>query len=499
MRVRFAPSPTGALHIGGIRTALYNYLLAKKNGGSFILRIEDTDQTRFVAGAEQYITEALNWCGLVPMEGPDIGGEYGPYRQSERKAIYSDYAIKLMESGHAYYAFDTANDLEAARSSDPNFMYNSKTRMHMKNSLTCNQAVTKEMLEKAENVIIRLKVDAGHKISFHDAIRGTVTFDSEQLDDKVMLKSDGMPTYHLANVVDDYLMKITHVIRGEEWLPSTAHHVLLYTAFGWLEQMPTFNHLPLILKPNGNGKLSKRDGAKFGIPVFPLSWGKLGAEDYFEGFREAGFLPEAVVNFLSLLGWNLGNDQELFTLAELVDNFSLDHVHKSGARFDYDKAKWFNQFYIQHLSDKELALRVRPFLPSKFQDISADSLTSICEMMKPRMTTLKDLYVTAPYLFGDEYPLDQEQLDKKWKPESKQLAEDFLEFIHNHNWPKIPTELENDVKNWMLEQQIKPGDLMPLIRLGIAGTTQGPGIFEMMLFHEKTKTIERLSSCWRKQ
>ncbi len=385
IRVRFAPSPTGALHIGGIRTALYNYLLAKKFGGTFILRIEDTDQTRYVPGAEAYIIEALHWAGIVPTEGQSFGGEYGPYRQSDRKAIYHDYAQKLVENGQGYYAFDTPEELDAARQADDTFKYDYKSRARLNNSLTLSAAEVQQRLDSGAPYVIRLKVPEGETVHIQDLVRGEVNFQSNELDDKVMLKGDGMPTYHLANVVDDRLMKITHVIRGEEWLPSTAHHVLLYRAFGWEAEMPRFAHLPLILKPDGKGKLSKRDGTRLGIPVFPLSWAGETPEDSFVGFREAGFDPRAMVNFMAFMGWNPGTEQEIFSMDELADAFSVEKIGKSGARFDIEKARWFNQQYIMASSEEELAATVRPIIEAHGHQPTEAYLRSFVGMMKERV------------------------------------------------------------------------------------------------------------------
>ena len=356
VRVRFAPSPTGALHIGGMRTALYNYLFAKKFNGTFILRIEDTDQTRYVEGAEKYITEALDWFGITPEESPDKGGAYSPYRQSERKAIYRQYAEALIEKGHAYYAFDTPDELDQLRKNDPEFRYGVKTRNKLKNSLSLSRDGAQKLVHQGDHVTVRLKIPQDEKIEFTDHIRGHVSFDSNELDDKVILKGDGMPTYHLANIVDDHLMKISHVIRGEEWLSSTPHHVIMYRSLGW--ETPEFAHLPLILKPTGQGKLSKRDGAKFGFPVFPLSWESDNAEDNFTGFREDGYLPEALRNFLALLGWSPGDDREILDTEVMIPLFSLDKIVKSGARFDIDKALWFNQQYIIKTENDRLAALV---------------------------------------------------------------------------------------------------------------------------------------------
>ncbi len=495
MRVRFAPSPTGALHIGGIRTALFNYLLAKKHGGKFILRIEDTDQNRFVPGAEQYITESLKWCGLDIDEGPDIGGAYGPYRQSQRKPIYRQYAEKLLADGNAYYAFDTAEQLEALRYSDPNFMYNHKTRIDACNSLTLSEAEVKTRLDAGENYVIRLKVPTEGKIVVNDLIRGEVVFENQLIDDKVILKGDGMPTYHLANIVDDYLMKITHVIRGEEWLPSTAHHVLLYRFLGWESVMPSFSHLPLILKPNGNGKLSKRDGAKFNMPVFPLSWPMDNHEHYegdnFTGFREAGFLPEAVINFLALLGWGPGTDQELFSITEMIEAFSLEKIHKAGARFDFDKAKWFNHQYIQKKSNHELAEMIKPLLAEKGINPTQEFLEKYCGLMKNRINVLPEFTTSGYYFFTDELLYDIDTIKKKWNPEMMPKWIKVISFLESEA-DFSQEALELNFKNCLQESAIKPGEVLPLMRLALAGTMQGPGVFEMIELLGKADTLSRM-------
>lgn len=496
MRVRFAPSPTGALHIGGIRTALFNFLLAKKHGGKFILRIEDTDQNRFVPGAEKYITEALKWCGLELDEGPEKGGDYGPYRQSERKAIYSKYAEQLLSEGNAYYAFDTAEQLEAFRNADPNFMYNHKTRLEACNSLTLSEDEVQRRLADGENFVIRLKVPSEGKVVVRDLIRGEVVFDNQLIDDKVILKGDGMPTYHLANIVDDYLMKITHVIRGEEWLPSTAHHVLLYRFLGWEPVMPSFSHLPLILKPNGNGKLSKRDGAKFNMPVFPLSWPLDNHEHYdgdnFTGFREAGFLPEAVINFLAMLGWGPGTDRELFTIEELIEAFSLENIHKAGARFDFDKAKWFNHHYIQQKSGLELAQLIKPILTEKGIKSDEIFLEKFCALMKNRVNVLPEFVSQGYYFFSDELLYDDDMIKKKWNPEVLPKWMQVISFLESaENFSQM--SLEDSFKSFLQESSIKPGEMLPLLRLALAGTMQGPGVFEMMELLGKSESISRIN------
>ncbi len=495
MRVRFAPSPTGALHIGGIRTALFNYLLAKKHGGKFILRIEDTDQNRFVPGAEEYITEALKWCGLALDESPELGGAFGPYRQSERKPIYRQYAEKLVKEGNAYYAFDTNEQLEAARAQDPNFIYNHKSRSTACNSLTLPAAEVEQRLAAGENYVIRLKVPTEGRIVINDLIRGEVVFENNLIDDKVILKSDGMPTYHLANIVDDHLMQITHVIRGEEWLPSTAHHVLLYRFLGWESTMPSFSHLPLILKPNGNGKLSKRDGAKFNMPVFPLSWPLDNHEhfdgDNFTGFREAGFLPEAVINFLAMLGWSSGTDKEIFTMDELVESFSIEKIHKAGARFDFDKAKWFNHQYIQLKSNSELAGLVKPLLAEKGITPTDEYLERFCGLMKNRVNVLSEFASVGYYFFTRDLNYDFETIKKKWNTEVSPKWNDVIGFIERAGETES-ADLESKFKDHLNESGIKPGEILPLMRLALAGTMQGPGVFEMIELLGKDDSIERM-------
>ncbi len=490
-RVRFAPSPTGALHIGGVRTALYNYLFAKQQGGTFILRIEDTDQNRYVPGAEDYIIETLKWVGLLPDEGVGFGGDAGPYRQSDRKEIYRKYAQELVERGHAYYAFDTPEALESRRQAEENFTYNHLTRSGLSNSLTLGAEETKRRLDAGEPGVIRLKVEPGQDIRIRDLIRGDVVFQSSELDDKVLLKADGMPTYHLANIVDDHLMRITHVIRGEEWLPSTAHHVLLYRGFGWEDTMPQFAHLPLILKPVGNGKLSKRDGAKFGIPVFPLEWRGATAEENFPGFRDTGFLPEAVINFLALLGWHPGGDQEIFSLEDLVGAFSIDHVSKGGARFDYEKAKWFNQKYIQAAENAVLATYIRPLADARGYRVSDAYLAQVAGLMKERVTFLPDFVEHGYYLFEPVREYDTETLQKKWKPELTSLFKELTMLVATFE-PFNGAALEEAVKNFIQEKNLKPGEVLPLLRIALAGTMKGPAIFDMAAALGRAEAMERL-------
>ncbi|MCS7035756.1 MAG: glutamate--tRNA ligase [Saprospiraceae bacterium] len=493
VRVRFAPSPTGALHIGGIRTALYNYLFARHHGGVFILRIEDTDQSRHVPGAEEYIIEALRWLGLVPDEGQGFGGDNGPYRQSERKAIYQKYAQELVACGKAYYAFDTPEELEAIRQQEVHFAYNYRTREHLRNSLTMSPEEVEALLQEGTPYVIRLRVAPEEEVHIQDLIRGEVVFQSSELDDKVLLKADGMPTYHLANIVDDHLMRITHVIRGEEWLPSTAHHVLLYRAFGWEDTMPQFAHLPLILRPEGQGKLSKRDGARFGIPVFPLSWKGATPEDSFLGFREAGFLPEATLNFLALLGWHPGGDQEVFSLDEMTRLFSLEHISKGGARFDYDKAKWLNQRYIMATDNATLAQYIRPLAEAKGYRTEQSYLEQVAALMKERVSLLPEFVEEGYYLFEPVRAYDEEAIRKRWKPELQPVLEAITDLMPSVQPFDAPT-LEMAVKALLQERQVKPGDVLPLLRLALVGTMKGPAVFDTAALLGPAETANRLRS-----
>ncbi len=492
VRVRFAPSPTGALHIGGVRTALYNYLFARHHGGAFILRIEDTDQNRYVPGAEAYIIDSLKWTGLIPDEGLGFGGDYGPYRQSDRKDLYGQYARELVERGHAYYAFDTPEALENARQNAENFTYNFHTRRTLQNSLNLPATEVQRRLAGGEHHVIRLKVEPGEDILVRDLIRGDVVFQSSELDDKVLLKADGMPTYHLANIVDDHLMRITHVIRGEEWLPSTAHHVLLYRGFGWTDTMPQFAHLPLILKPAGNGKLSKRDGAKFGIPVFPLPWKAENPEDSFTGFRDTGFLPEATINFLALLGWHPGDDQEIFSMDELIRAFSLAHIGKSGARFDYEKAKWFNQRYIHAADNAALAAHIQPLAAARGYRSDLPFLTKVAALMKERATFLPDFVEQGSYLFGPVQVYDEETIRKKWNPGFQPALEALAGIVSRTN-PYEAATLEEQVKQFIQDQGLKPGEILPLLRLALAGTMKGPAVFDMAVVLGREESARRLA------
>lgn len=495
VRVRFAPSPTGPLHIGGVRTALYNYLFAKKHGGDFILRIEDTDQTRYVEGAEDYIMEALEWLGLDFDESPKKGGDVGPYRQSERKDMYRQYAERLVEEGKAYYAFDSSDELNEMRAKftaqgvhSPK--YDASTRMTMKNSLTLDASEVNELL-KGDNVIIRLLVDPDMEVIFNDEIRGQVTFNTSELDDKVLLKADGMPTYHMANIVDDHLMEISHVIRGEEWLSSTAHHVMLYRALGWADTMPKFAHLPLILKPVGNGKLSKRDGAKFGFPVFPLSWNGEKEDDHFIGFKEFGFDAAATLNFLAFVGWNPGTEQELFSLDELVDSFSMSHIVKSGARFDIDKAKWFNQQYIIKKDTAELLPAVKDILTEKGVQKEDEFLIKYINLMKERVTLLPEFYSKGQYVFGDIVEYEEKIIRKKWKGDNIDHFKNIINIASNiQNWNL--ENLQSNIKGYITENELSFGNVLPFLRVASTGTTKGPDVFEMMDLLGKDLVVKRM-------
>ncbi len=494
IRLRFAPSPTGALHIGGIRTALYNYLLAKKYGGTFILRIEDTDQTRYVPGAEEYIMEALEWCGLTPTEGTKYGGEHGPYRQSERKHLYKQYADQMVASGNAYYAFDTQEELseirKALEAQKETFIYNAQTRDQMRNSLTVSEDEVQKILDSGAAYTIRLKMPDDEDVIIDDIVRGRVVFKTKELDDKVLLKADGMPTYHLANIVDDHLMEITHVIRGEEWLPSTAHHVLMYRFLGW--DAPTYAHLPLILKPSGNGKLSKRDGRKFGFPVFPLSWKGATEEDSFEGFREAGYDSKALINFLAFLGWNPGTEQEIFSMDELIEAFDINRITKSGARFDLDKLKWFNQQYLHQTPLEELVEKVKPILVEKGYSPNDAFLEKFCSLYKERVSFLPDFWTQGYYFFEEVTVFDEKTIRKKWKLENRTKFETLLEVVQNVV-PFSAALLEEKIKAFIADEELSFGAVLPIIRIAVSGTTKGPSVFDMLELLGKEKVVERLS------
>ncbi|OYQ44279.1 glutamate--tRNA ligase [Flavobacterium cyanobacteriorum] len=493
VRVRFAPSPTGPLHIGGVRTALFNYLFAKKHGGIFYLRIEDTDQNRFVPGAEEYIIEALNWCGIPFDEGIGKEGKYGPYRQSERKAIYKEYALNLVQNGWAYYAFDTAEALDKLRAEaeaeGKAFIYNHATRGTLDNSLTISAEETQRRIDSGEEYVIRFKIPTDETLHLKDIIRGDIKFESNLLDDKVLFKSDGMPTYHLANIVDDHLMETSHVIRGEEWLPSLPLHVLLYRAFGW--EAPEFAHLPLILKPVGNGKLSKRDGDKLGFPVFPLEW-KNADGTTSSGYREEGYLPEAVVNFLALLGWNPGTDQELFTLDELVQLFDLERVHKAGAKFDPEKNKWFNHQYFTRQDSEALAHQLSHVLLEKGIYKPIEYITEVVGLVKERATFAKELWNLSDYFFTPPTTYDEKAV-KNWKQETAAIMEQLINLLQN-TLDFSSSNLETVIKAWMEENNIGMGKVMQPLRLSLVGAMKGPHLFDIMAMLGKDETINRIQN-----
>lgn len=504
VRVRFAPSPTGPLHIGGVRTALFNYLFAKKHNGTFMLRIEDTDQDRYVEGAEAYIIESLHWCGLSFDEGPGRETPHGPYRQSERKHLYRQYADRLLVSGNAYYAFDTEEELEAHRKDHEEkgktFIYNWHNRLKLNNSLVLSQEEVQKRLQGGEEYVIRFKAPQNEILVFNDVIRGDIQIDTNILDDKVLFKSDGMPTYHLANVVDDHLMEITHVIRGEEWLPSLALHVLLYRAFGW--QAPVFAHLPLLLKPTGNGKLSKRDGDKLGFPVFPLAWTDPQTGTISRGYREEGYFPEAVVNFLALLGWNPGTEQELFSMRELIPSFELERVHKSGARFDPDKIKWFNHHYLQQKTDVELATVFLPLLRSKLNgDIPAHRLdityiARVISLIKDRATFVPDFWELGHYFFIAPAGYEPKAVEKHWKPETTSILTELIVFLETREDFSAPN-LETVVKQWIEKKGLNFGQVMPVFRLALVGALQGPQVFAIAALLGKEETLARIEQAVR--
>ncbi|AKD02861.1 glutamate--tRNA ligase [Pontibacter korlensis] len=498
VRVRFAPSPTGPLHIGGVRTALYNYLLARKTGGKMILRIEDTDQNRFVPGAEDYIRESLEWCGIELDESPWNGGPYAPYRQSERKPMYMQYALQLVEAGHAYYAFDTAEELEemrerlkAAKVATP--QYNAITRMTMKNSLTLPEDEVKKRLDSGEPYVIRLKVPRKEEIRLKDLIRGWVMVHSSSIDDKVLMKSDGMPTYHLANIVDDHLMKITHVIRGEEWLPSAPLHVLLYRYLGWEDTMPEFAHLPLLLKPDGNGKLSKRDGDKLGFPVFPLRWQDPNTGEISSGYRESGYLPEAFVNFLAFLGWNPGTSQEIFSLKELIDEFSVERIGKSGTRFDIQKARWFNEQYLRAKPDNELANYLIKALAEHNITTTPEKAEKIAGLMKERVSFPQDFWQEAKYFFIAPEEYNEKVASKKWNSQSVAVFEDF-----KNELPSLQDFNADTVKELLvgiLERHgMKIGQVMQALRLAVTGAEAGPDLMQIIEVIGREETIQRIET-----
>ncbi len=492
VRVRFAPSPTGPLHIGGVRTALYNYLFAKRHGGDMVLRIEDTDSSRFVPGAESYILESFEWLGIKFDEGVGYGGKHGPYRQSERREIYKKYVDQLLSEGKAYVAFDTPEELAAKREEVKNFQYDARTRLQMRNSLTLPAAEVESLINDGEQYTVRFKIEPGREILVNDLIRGEVRVKSDILDDKVLYKSaDELPTYHLANIVDDHLMEITHVIRGEEWLPSAPLHVLLYEAFGWQDSMPQFAHLPLLLKPDGKGKLSKRDGDRLGFPVFPLQWTAPKTGEVRMGYRGPGYRPEAVVNFLALLGWNPGTEQELFSLDELVDAFDLNRCSKSGARFDYKKGIWFNHEYILRKDDEEIALLFAPIVANNGVDASFDAVKQVVGMMKDRVDFVSELWPLCSFFFIAPTSYDEKTVKKRWKSSSPRQMTELLALLETQDDFSIEA-LEPVVMKWVEEKEYKLGDIMNAFRLALVGEGKGPGMFDITAFLGKTETINRL-------
>lgn len=496
VRVRFAPSPTGPLHPGGVRTALFNYFFAKKHGGDFILRVEDTDQTRFVPGAEDFIVESLKWCGIEFNEGVHLGGPCTPYRQSERKPMYRAYADELIASGHAYYAFDTPEELEtmkeqlkAAKVASP--QYNAITRVNMKNSLSLSQDEVQRRLDSGDPYVIRFKMPRNEEVKFKDIVRGWVVFNTGQLDDKVLLKSDGMPTYHLANVVDDHTMDISHVIRGEEWLSSTPLHVLLYRAFGWESTMPEFAHLPLLLKPDGDGKLSKRDGDRLGLPFYAINWTDPETGNTTLGYRETGYLPEAYVNFLALLGWNPGDNREMFSLEELVDTFSIERVNKHGARYDFDKLKWFNQQYLRALPDETLAEMVKPYAEAENLPFDAAYVKEVCRLMKDRWSFVKDFWPSCKFFYFRPESYDETVISKKWKdavPSTIAAVNEKLKTVAD--WKAA--EIEAAVKGVCADLNVGAGSIMQPLRVTMSGESSGPLLFEMAELLGKTEVTERI-------
>ena len=496
VRVRFAPSPTGPLHIGGVRTALYNYLFARNHGGKFILRIEDTDQNRFVPGAEDYILESFEWCGIEFDEGIHKGGPYAPYRQSERKEIYREYAEKLIETGDAYYAFDTPEELDALRKKlesekAVNTSYSSLSRKEMKNSLILTKEEVQSKIESGDDYVIRFKMPENEEIKFQDIIRGKVIVNSSTLDDKVLFKSDGMPTYHLANIVDDHLMEITHVIRGEEWLPSLPLHVLLYKAFGW--KSPQFAHMPLTLKPDGKGKLSKRDGDRLGFPVFPLEWKNPQTGEVSSGYRESGYFPEAFINILAFLGWNPGTEQEIFSMKELIEAFSLERVGKAGSRFDPEKAKWYNHQYLIRKRDKELARLYQLILKEKGIDASDDYVAKVVGLIKERANFVKDFWDQSSFFFVAPGSYDAKAVKKRWKAQSydqMQELRQILVSIAEFNSENI----ERIIKNWIEKNEYSIGAVMNAFRLLIVGATIGPHLFDILALIGKEESIQRIKN-----
>ena len=492
VRVRFAPSPTGPLHIGGVRTALYNYLFAKQHDGDLILRIEDTDSNRFVPGAEEYIQESFRWLGIRFDEGVGIGGPHGPYRQSERRDIYKKYVRQLLDAGKAYVAFDTPTELEAKRQEIPNFQYDASTRMQMVNSLTLPPEEVERRIAAGEKYVVRIKIEPNEDVHVHDLVRGEVVINSSIVDDKVLYKSaDELPTYHLANVVDDYLMEVSHVIRGEEWLPSAPLHVLLYRALGWEDVMPQFAHLPLLLKPDGNGKLSKRDGDRLGFPVFPLEWHDPKTGDVSSGYRESGYFPEAVINFLALLGWHAGSNQEIYSLDELVREFSLDRVSKSGAKFDFEKGKWFNHQYLKAKPDSEVADLFQPILVQKGIIEDSERVTHVVGLVKDRVNFVPELWNECSFFFEAPAEFDEKSLKKRWKAESPAQMEELMQLIASMD-DFSGVHAEPEIMAWIERKGYGVGIVMNAFRICLVGAARGPHIFEITDFIGKEETLKRM-------
>ena len=492
VRVRFAPSPTGPLHIGGVRTALFNYLFARQHGGDFVFRIEDTDSHRFVPGAEEYIIESFKWLGIKFDEGVSFGGDHGPYRQSERRDIYKKYVDQLLADGKAYYAFDTPEELDAKRAEIQNFQYDARTRMQMRNSLSLPEAEWRQMIADGEQYVVRFLITPGIEVHVNDMIRGDVVIKSDILDDKVLYKSaDELPTYHLANIVDDHLMEISHVIRGEEWLPSAPLHVLLYRAFGWEDTMPRFAHLPLLLKPEGKGKLSKRDGDRLGFPVFPLEWHDPKTGEVSSGYRESGYFPEAVVNFLALLGWNPGTEQELFSLEELVEAFDISKCSKSGAKFDYQKGIWFNHEYILRKSNEDIADLFAPIVANNGVDESMERIRTVVSLMKDRVSFVRELWDLCSFFFLPPTEYDEKTVRKRWKEYSAQQMTELAEVLEGIDDFSVEGQ-EPVVMKWVEDKGYKLGDIMNAFRLALVGIGKGPGMFDISAFLGKEETLRRL-------
>lgn len=492
VRVRFAPSPTGALHIGGVRTALYNYLFARQHGGDLIFRIEDTDSNRFVPGAEEYIIESFKWLGIQFDEGVSFGGNHGPYRQSERRDIYKKYVQQLLDNDKAYVAFDTPEELDAKRNEIPNFQYDAHTRSFMRNSLTLSKEEVNQLIADGKQYVVRFKIEPNEDVHVHDMIRGDVVINSSILDDKVLYKSaDELPTYHLANIVDDHLMEVTHVIRGEEWLPSAPLHVLLYRAFGWTDTMPEFAHLPLLLKPDGKGKLSKRDGDRLGFPVFPLEWHDPKSGEVSSGYRESGYLPEAVLNFLALLGWNPGNDQELMTLDEMVNLFDIHRCSKAGAKFDYVKGIWFNHEYILKMSDEKVAEMFDPILKEHGIDVPMEKVVTVVSMMKGRVNFVKELWETCKFFFVAPTEYDAKTVQKRWKEDSAEMMTKLAEILAGLDDFSIENQ-EKVVMKWIEDNGYHTGNIMNAFRLTLVGEGKGPHMFDISSVLGKEETIARM-------